>query len=76
MPESTATRARRRVVAPTLSSPRGGGSSSGQAGAASHGEVPLTAGEGRGGLVLCPRRGAPALENVAASGPALEKASG
>jgi hypothetical protein len=31
---------------------------------------------GRGGLVLCPRRGAPALENVAASDHALEKASG
>ena len=44
--------------------------------AASHGEAPPAAGEGRGGLVLCPRRGAPKLENVAASAPMLEKVSG
>ncbi|CAD6244518.1 unnamed protein product [Miscanthus lutarioriparius] len=31
-------------------------------------------GEGRDGLVSCPWRGDPALENVAASGPTLEKA--
>jgi hypothetical protein len=36
----------------------------------------LAAIEGRGGLVPCPRRDAPAQENAAATGPALEKASG
>jgi hypothetical protein len=57
------------------SGPRSGSSGGGQAGAASRGEVPPAVGEGRGGLVLCPWRGAPAPKNVMASGPTLEKAS-
>lgn len=61
--ESAAAQARQRVVAPPASGPRGGGNSSGQAGVASRGEVPLATGESLGGL-CCP----PALENVAASG--------
>ena len=75
MSESTSTQARRRVVAPPASGPRGGGSGGGQAGAASYGKAPLAAGEGRVGLVLCPRRGTPALDNIVSSGPALAKAS-
>ena len=43
--------------------------------AASRGEAPSAVGEGCDGLVPCPRRGDPALENVAASGPTMEKAS-
>jgi hypothetical protein len=60
---------------PPTSGPRSGGSSGGLAGTTSHSEVSLAAGEDRVELVLCPPRDAPALENVAASDPVLEKAS-
>ena len=63
MPESAATQARL-VVAPPVSDSYSGGNGGGQAGAASCGEAPPTAGEGRSGLVSCPQRGAPALENA------------